>query len=214
MAAAAREHRASPAFLLPNALLDVVSLQMPILLITAWFGSDDAGQFSMAWRILWLPIALVGAAVGQVFYQRFAQMQSDPAGARRLLLNTWKTLLLLGGPPTLLVLALGEPVFAFVLGDEWREAGAIASIIAPMLLALLVVGPTSAAMIALGLQRYLLWFGLAAFCYRPLCLWIGYRMGDLHTGLLIYTIVEILQIGCYQLVLLRALRARPAAPPE
>ena len=81
--ATALAHKNAPKYLLPTALLDVITLQMPVLLIAAWFGSDDAGQFSMAWRLLMVPMALIGGAVGQVFMQRFSNALETPALAKK-----------------------------------------------------------------------------------------------------------------------------------
>lgn len=195
---AGRKHPSVPRFLLPTALLDVVTMQLPVLLITAWFSSELAGQFSMAWRILALPMTLVGSAIGQVFFQRFSLAWPDAASSRKLLLRTWKTLALIGLIPTILLITLGEPIFKWVLGDGWGEAGVIAGLIAPMLFAMLISSPTSSTFLVLGLQKYSLIFGLAVFIYRPLCLWIGLIFGDFYIGLSILVIMEMLQIFTYQ----------------
>lgn len=202
----ARENASAPAYLLPSALLDVASMQLPVMLITMWFGTFDAGQFSMAWRILWLPIATVGAAVGQVFFQRFAQLQNDPEAARTLLFRTWKSLFLFGALPTAAVMAFGPWLFSALLGGAWREAGSLATVLSPMLLALLIVGPTSSAMITLGLNKQMMIFGLVSFLYRPLCLWIGYEFGSLRLGIFLYVMSEVVQVITYMGFILNGLR--------
>ena len=93
------QHQAAPKYLLPTALLDVGTMQLPIVLITAWFSTEAAGQFSMAWRLLALPTTLIGSAVGQVFFQRFTQAWPDIVEARKLLFKTWIGLSLTGFYP-------------------------------------------------------------------------------------------------------------------
>jgi len=76
----AKLHRSAPRYIFPAAVLDVVTMQLPVFLMIAWFGREEAGQFSMAWRMLALPISLVGTAVGQVFLQRFSNLWPDGLG--------------------------------------------------------------------------------------------------------------------------------------
>lgn len=206
LAQAARRHVNAPKFLLLTALLDTATLQLPVLLIAQWFGKDAAGQFSMAWRVLTLPMGLVGAAVGQVFLQRFAQLQSEPQAALNLLTKTWHTLLLLGLGPILLIFLFGENIFSWVLGTTWRDAGRTASVIAPMLLAMFVSSPTSGTYLVLGLQRFSPFFGLASFIYRPAAIYLGFLSGSLYTGLIAFCAIEILQISLYQIVAWRSLK--------
>lgn len=206
MHVAAKRHSAAPKYLLPTALLDVVTLQLPVLLITAWFSSEAAGQFSMAWKILALPMALMGGAVGQVFLQRFSQIWPDARSARWLLFRTWKILVLAGVLPTILVMVFGEQLFTWALGGAWSEAGGMAAVMAPMLLAILVSSPTSSTFLVLGMQKHSLFFGIAVLIYRPACLSIGLITGKLIHGILFFVIAEILQIFLYQYFVIKKLR--------
>lgn len=202
---AASQHRAAPKFLLPTALLDVVTMQLPVLLITAWFSSESAGQFNMAWRILALPMTLIGAAVGQVFFQRFSQAWPDPIAARSLLVKTWVALGLIGFLPTVTLMFLGKPIFMWVLGDAWREAGIMATIIAPMLLAILISSPTSTTFLVLGLQKYSLVFGFAFLLYRSGCIYFGALYDKLLLGIGVWVFCEIIAIISYNFIVLRCI---------
>jgi lipopolysaccharide exporter len=206
MLAVATAHRAAPRFLLPTALLDVVSIQLPLFLISAWFSNEASGQFSMAWRTVALPITLIGSAIGQVFFQRFAQAWPDVVSSRRLLFSTWKTLGLLGLLPVVLLVAYGEPLFIFILGEAWGEAGVIAGVIAPMLFVMFISSTTSAAFIVLGLQKHTLIFGFMFIIYRGGCILLGATFGDLNMGLLLWVIIEIAAICMYNLILLSRIR--------
>jgi O-antigen/teichoic acid export membrane protein len=204
--AVAIKHISAPKFLLPTALLDTVTQQLPVLLITAWFTSESAGQFSMAWRILAIPSSLVGSAVGQVFLQRFVNVWPDAVAAQRLLFRTWKTLFLVGVVPFLLVMLFGQQFFTFVLGPAWSESGRIAAVIAPMLLAMLISSPTSGIFLVLGLQRLSLFFGAAFLIYRTLCIYLGLRFGNIYYGLAVWVFCEWLAIFSYNRIALRKMR--------
>lgn len=202
----AMKHSAAPKYLLPTALLDVVTLQLPVLLITAWFSNEAAGQFSMAWKILALPMALIGGAMGQVFLQRFSRVWPDLQSARRLLLRTWKVLALVGVLPTILVMIFGEQLFTWVLGNAWGGAGRMASVIAPMLLAILVSSPTSGIFLVLGLQKYSLFFGAAFIVYRSGCIYLGVVNNSVLYGLAAWVVCELVAISAYNLIALKRMR--------
>lgn len=199
----ASEHQAAPKYLLPTALLDVVTLQLPIFFISAWFSTETAGQFSLAWRLLALPITLIGSAVGQVFFQRFAQAWPDVIEARNLLFKTWVSLSLVGILPMLFVMIYGDIFFIILFGDAWVESGVIASVIAPMVFAMLISSPTSSIFLVLGLQKYSLFFGLSVLIYRSGSLYFGIIVNNLYLGLTIWVILEILQIILFNLMALR-----------
>lgn len=196
----ARAQINAPKYLLPAAILDVVAMQMPVLLISIWFGEGHAGQFSMAWRMLMLPMSVVGTAIGQVFMQRLSLAHLGAMQARRLLVRTWMLLLALGAVPILMLFFFGQPVFTFFFGKAWSEAGLMAATLSPLALAMFLSSPTSGSFIVLGIQRYSLWFGVAAFIYRPLCIFLGFSYGDVLLGLMLWAICEVAQVAIYQLI--------------
>lgn len=193
-------HKNTPKYLLPTALLDVVTLQIPVVLIAAWFGADEAGQFSMAWRLLMMPAALVGGAIGQVFMQRFSSAIEDPALSRDIIKQSWIFLFSLGLIPFVFFFVGSDFIFEMVLGDKWLGAGAIAMMLAPMAFAMFVSSPTSGAYVVLGLQKYSLFFGVAVFIYRPLCIYIAMQAGDLGIGIKLWVALEVIQIFIYQFI--------------
>jgi len=204
--AAVRKHRSAPKFLLPAALLDVVTQQLPLLLIVALFDANLAGQFSMAWRVMALPTAVVGAAVGQVFYQRFAALWPDAAAGRRLVIRSWTHLFALGLLPSLVVVLFGTTLFEVVLGPQWSEAGALAGLLSPMLLAMFVSSATSSAYIVLGLERQTLFFSAAFLIYRSAAMIVGAYYESILVSIVCWSVCEIVAILIYNLIMLRVMR--------
>ncbi|WP_018152841.1 lipopolysaccharide biosynthesis protein [Leeia oryzae] len=196
--AVAYTHQNAPKYLLPAALLDVVTLQMPVILISAWFGENMAGQFNMAWRLLMLPIVLVGSAVGQVFMQRLSIVKHDPAAAKKIIRKTWLLLMALGFLPLLTIFLYGESIFSIVLGGNWQKSGNLASLMAPMVLAMFISSPTSGTYIIFGLQRFNLLFGILTAIYRPACLWIGKIFNSLEIAIILWNLLDIFTIILYQ----------------
>jgi O-antigen/teichoic acid export membrane protein len=202
-----KQYIKAPKFLLPVALLDVITMQLPLLLISVWYGSELAGHFGMAWRVTALPMTLVGVAVGQVFFQQFSKAWPDALAAKKLLFKTWKSLAWVGLAPMLFLLFWGREAFAFCFGGKWEDAGAISSVIAPLLFASLLHSPTSTASIVLGLHKRVLLLSIAVLVYRPLCFYIGYLSDSLYTALYLFVCLEIFQILVFQRWILRSIEA-------
>ncbi len=206
--AAARAHAQAPRYLWPSALLDAVTQQIPLWLTLRWFGEDWAGQFSLAWRVVALPVFMLAGAAGSVFYQRFAQQAQGLSGAalRTTLLKMWRQFALLGAIPAVLLGAFGPALFAWAFGAQWAQAGWLAAVLAPMLWAMLISSPTSGALIVLGLQKAAPWFGVAMLIYRPAAFAIGAWAGSLPLALALWVVMEVLAIVIYNGLLLRRLR--------
>ena len=92
----------------------------------------------------------------------------------------------------------GSELFGFVFGKQWAEAGKIAGILSPMILAIFISSPTSTTYVALRIQRIGLIFGIASIIYRPLALYLGFRFHAFYMGLSVLVILEIIQISLYQ----------------
>ena len=197
------KYKNAPKYLLPTNLIDVVTQQWPIIIIFSFYGAETSGQFSMAWRILVLPMALIGAAIAQVFYQRYANIWPNIDLAKSEIFRTWKFLSVIGILPTIAILFFGEDLFTLILGETWDEAGKMASIMSIMLFLRLISSPTAMAFNVMSIQRYSFYFGLVLFFARPLTFFIGFTIGDIYTGIILFSIFEIIQICLYQYVLIK-----------
>ncbi len=192
------EHRRAPFYLLPTALLDVFTLQLPYILISVWFSEDLTGQYRMAYSLLALPGGLIGGALAQVFFQKFANVWPDAVNAKALLLNMWKTLSLIGLFPLFIVLFFGDDLFSWVLGERWRTSGELAVILAPMVFISFIHSPTSTSLLVMKKDKNILFFGISVLVYRPLALYCGYQMGSLKIGLVLFVVLEIMQMLVFQ----------------
>src|SRR5699024_3463149 len=59
-------------FRLPSQFLMLLSVQAPVLMMAALYGSDATGQLSLAVMALSLPIGLLGRAIGRAYYAEVA----------------------------------------------------------------------------------------------------------------------------------------------
>lgn len=201
--AIAAQYKSSPKYLLPTALLDVATLQLPILLITTSFGPESAGQFGMAMRVLAVPAAVLGSAVGLVFLQKVAAIiHDDIAMVRVIYFKVSFVLFIVGILPAMLLAFWGESLFVYLLGQSWGASGQIAEILIISSFIYFVFSPTSAVLQVLGEQQVLLAFGVIQLIYR---VGAAFFAADVMTYVQILVVCEFVNVVLFEFVLLRLL---------
>ena len=153
-AKALRSNRQFPLYSTPSSLLNELGTSLPLPLLVTLYGADVGGYYSLVWRVLAVPAALVGASMADAFHSRAAlYSREDPKRLLRFFHSTSVGLLILGIVPALLIFFFGEQFFLFVFGVKWKLSGIIASIVAPWFLASFIVSPLSRLVYVLHGQR-------------------------------------------------------------
>lgn len=157
---AAQRHKKFPLLAAPAALLSAVSLLLPAVFIAAFFGAVAAGFFILVQRILGAPMGLIGQSVASVYLGDIARQirEGTTAGLhRRYLQLTWR-LCLLSSIIIIPLLVIGPDLFSMIFGDDWRQAGVYAQLLALPFGLQLMASPLSQTMNALGRQGWqLMW---------------------------------------------------------
>ncbi len=183
----ARRYYRFPLLSTGSSLLNSLGLNLPRLLLSLFYGTSVTGWFLFGQRIIALPMALVGASVGQVFLGTIAQLKNDaPERLKPFYLKTARRLLLLGLVPSAFLMLTGAPLFAWVFGPEWETAGLYAQILAPMFLVQFVVSSLSQIMIVLERQSVQLVWDFARLVLTVGLLWLASRY-DSTLAVLLYS---------------------------
>lgn len=140
----AAAYREFPQYSLPSSLIDSLALQLPVPLLAQLYSVSLAGELTLVQRLLGLPVAFIGASVADAFHGRAAaHLRDAPDQVRGLFLRTARALFLSGLGPILLIMAVSPAAFGWIFGEEWRGAGTLAAIIAPLALVQLTVSSVS-----------------------------------------------------------------------
>jgi len=138
-----RKYSKFPRYDIWTDLANVGSIQIPLVLMVAFYSDAFAGYFLLAQRIVGLPMTFIGSAIGQVFYQRAQELKKDFTALNHLMKTVCRATLLIGLLPTILLICWGDDLFALVFGTPWRDAGIVAQLIAPALLFQFIASPLS-----------------------------------------------------------------------
>jgi O-antigen/teichoic acid export membrane protein len=112
-------------------------------MFTVFFSADIAGYYSLSHRILSLPMSLIGQSVSQAFFERAAKARNNAEELKRITLEIYKKLLLIGSIIMSFVLFYGDILFPFVFGKAWENAGRYAQWMSIWLVFNLGISPLS-----------------------------------------------------------------------
>jgi teichuronic acid exporter len=157
----AKQYIEFPKVNLPHTLMDLGKDLLIALILWELYGKTEYGLFNHTYQMLRLPLVLIGASIGQVFFQRCAEMINNGQSVLGVAVKSVRTLTLLSIIPFAIVFFFGEELFAFVFGENWREAGVYAEIMAPWLMVNFITSPISPLPMILNKQRQ--FFFLAIF---------------------------------------------------
>jgi O-antigen/teichoic acid export membrane protein len=182
-------HQAFWRFSLPSNLLNGLVGQLPLFLISARHGVLAAGLFALTQRVLAAPISLLASSVLEVFKRQSVQDFQTIGNCRDTYRYTFKALALLGIGPSLLLFLFSPRLFAWVFGAEWRPAGELAQILAPLYFLNFIASPLSYVFYIAGKQKIELFWQVALFImtmtvflmpatlqHAVLCYAIGYSL--------------------------------------
>jgi O-antigen/teichoic acid export membrane protein len=149
----AYKHRGYPMFTMPGALVQSIGLQLPIFTLTYLGEASLLGSFSRAQSLLILPISLLSGAIGRVYFQRATEDYNRTGNCRPIFLKAMPLIFVLAFPFLVLFGVFGPSVITLYLGDNWKEAGQVAQILAPVFFLQMFVGPLGGSTLFAGNQR-------------------------------------------------------------
>lgn len=177
------------------ALLNATASGMAVIYMVWFFDVQVAGEHNFARQYLLVPIGMVSVALGQVLFERTAtrvrESKSIAADLRRV---TW-VLIALALAIALVVTLFGEPIFAWVLGEQWRYAGHIAGILIWGYSAQLVGSPLGNQLIAMGKVKAAMLFPVFYALLLAVLPWFK-EVPPLHFMALL-SATEVLAYGAY-----------------
>ena len=198
------EIKSAVSLLFPATALDVVSQQLPILIISSTFGPTILGMYALAARIIYAPFSSISSAVSTVFMGNFSR--TDNEQRRSLLIKTWKKLALMGAAIYIPVMVFGPALFGLVYGPGWEMAGQMARALALVVFINMIFSPTSVSFIVMGLRIVPVVAAASAFSYRIAAFAIGVLADSILVALYLFCLFEIIQIFMTNRILLKNLK--------
>lgn len=173
-----KKYKKLPLLNLPNALIDGVRLSGINILIAMFYTTSILGQFSLAWKMIQMPMLLVGASLSQVFFQKVST--TDKNNLSSLVRKFMVKSVVVAMPMFLVIYLFATDIFVIVFGDNWKVAGEVASILAPWLFLNFLTSPLASLFIIFNKQEIILGLSILYMLLPLSILWIFNEAGFLY----------------------------------
>ncbi len=119
-----------PKYLIITHGISAVYEQIPVLFISKFFSLADAGHFTLAFRMVNMPSALIANSVGDVFRQRATEDFHKYGRFDEVFKKTVTKIAFLGLPFFFIFFFFAEDIITLVFSEKWKFAGQYAKILA------------------------------------------------------------------------------------
>lgn len=167
-----------------SGVLNALSFQIPILMLSLFFEPHVIGLYALSYRILWTPIQLVGQSAGQVFLNTAAKFKHQEH-ITFLTKKFFNNLVYIGIPCFLFICIFAPDIFSFIFGEDWRKAGVYTRWLTPWLFLVFISSPLSVIILIMDKQKQDAFFQVTLLAGRTSLLLVGGLIGspDLAIGL-------------------------------
>lgn len=140
--ASAKEQYRFPVFSVPEALMNTISAELPIILIAAIALGQEAGFLMLAMRVIGLPMALIGSSVSQAYLSE-ARHKLANGSLESFTRSTMWTLGRIGIFPFAFMGLVSPFVFPVLFGESWLSAGYLVVWMVPWFFLQFMASPVS-----------------------------------------------------------------------
>lgn len=189
VAACASMHARFPKFDLAAAAFNTTAANLPQFLLAALFFPAVAGYYLLAWRVVSMPMAVLGQAVGQSLYGH-AREAAKNASLFRLVGRTAGALALLMILPLIGLFTWGEQLFAWVFGPDWSEAGRYAGWLVLGAAAQFIYSPLSLMLLATNAQHINLAIQVFQLLAKSGALFFGFLQADPYRAIIALALAD------------------------
>jgi O-antigen/teichoic acid export membrane protein len=209
--ALAKRYKVFPKYSTWEALFNSFGNNAPVIFFSYFLGATVAGFYALTFKVLSMPINLIGAAIGQVYFAKAAK-QYNTVGVESLTLKLFSMLCNLSFAPAILLIYTAPLLFEFVFGKDWRFAGIYAQIMVPWLVLIFISSPLSSIISVSEQQKKSVIFQIVFLISKLGAVYFGSLYFDDLGSVLLLTIVSSLLLVYFTFWILKlaAVSARAA----
>jgi O-antigen/teichoic acid export membrane protein len=170
----ARKYYDFPLYRAPVLFLEDASTNLPVIMLSAFFGPASAGFYVLGNKLLKGPNKLIGKSVSNVFYPKITEAAHKGRNLRQLIIDATLGLATAGIIPYAVIIIFGPWIFKLVFGAEWVMAGEYARWISFNIFFQFIARPSVVAIVTLGLQKGYLIYELISTAVELAALYAGF----------------------------------------
>jgi len=173
-----------------HAFCDILKQSGEVFLLSYFYVKEKVGLHSRTLRLLFAPSSIIGSAIGQVFYQKASACYQDKGDLQRLVKKVVGGLVLIAIPAFSVVALWGDDIFAWFLGEAWRQAGEYGQLLTPWLFLNFITSPVSQIPLIVNRQKTAFAFSLLGHSLYLVAIVIGGLYHDIKLGFIILSCLQ------------------------
>lgn len=184
-----------PTYNLAHALINNLSSNLPVFMLSAVFENYLIGLFTMALGKIFKPINLFGNSIYQVLSAEMVDDLHQSKDVSKQFIKIVLSLFALGIVPFSILYFNANEIFAFVFGAQWEEAGTYLKDLLPWLFMIYLTTGFSFIPNLLKKQKAALIFEIIQFGLRFMALTVGLQEANLSKALSYYSAVGVFMLS-------------------
>lgn len=138
-----KSHWRFPVLSMPADFLSATTAQLPSFLFGHRYGEGVAGEYALMNKSVAVPSKLIAGSILSVFKVEASRQYREYGECKKAYIDSFKRLALVGIAPFGGLYLFSECLFGVFFGNEWRQSGVLASIMAPMFYVQFIASPLS-----------------------------------------------------------------------
>jgi O-antigen/teichoic acid export membrane protein len=163
--------------------LNIFTMQIPQFLLNKVFGAQILGQYSLAQRMISLPLGFISAAVQDVFKQGASNENNDFGHCKSTYMSTLKIVSVIGAIVLVSCLTFVPSLFVLVFGSKWESAGVYVKVLSFLFVVRFIVAPLSYVLYIKAKQNWDFLWQIGLFVISVLTLYGGYNWLEVRNPL-------------------------------
>lgn len=173
MVTLSKTYRDIPVFNTIISFLNTLSNEIPVILITKYFGLSTAGIYGLAIKVGRAPSGIVQSSVNQVFFNKASKTHNEGKNLLKIIKKTSSHLLKIA-------CLIFVPLFILsfyldiIFGEDWAQVGPYLRILIPWLLIMFISSPLTSLIVILNKQKVILFYDIFLLTFRFIAFYVGY----------------------------------------
>lgn len=163
-------------FQYPSNFVGNFGIEYPTQFFGRTFSSQELGGYSMCERILKLPVRLIASPISTVYFRTASEYHREGKNLAEFTYQMVSRILLISVLPVAIFMFISEPLFVFVLGEKWREAGILAAFLIIQYVLMFCTQTTSYCRVSIGRQKTELAVSLVRLAIAVVSCFVGYSV--------------------------------------
>ena len=184
-----------PRFNMIHYLVNNFSTVLPIFVFSRYFSPEVVGFYSIGFMMVNRPMSLFTSSFTQVFSQRIIEKYNSGTKIHGDVKNMVKRLFFIGIVPFIAVAIFGIPVFAFIFGDNWYDAGKFMQVMLPWFFLVFLSSPLSFLPDVFSRQRKAMWLDILKFILRIFALTLGVILNDIYLAIIFFSGISVVIVS-------------------